>query len=681
MSTIGSTFSRVPTLLASQSALTSINRSNAAMLRLQHQIASGLRVSRPSDDPLKAATIAYLDDRLERADQRARNLNHGQSALDALDSVLGEISELALEAKSVAVSNLGTGIPVEQRRQQAGVISGLIDSLFHASNTRSVAGHVIGASTAQAVPVQSLFSGYRYAAQGPGLLTDLGDGLRIPLTLSDNPVIGTSARVRSDVQLQPQLSAATPLVEVRGARGVGVAVGAVQIEINGQTRLTVDLGGADTIGNVADAITHAIRQYEDQSQTTILGTGGVTVGEQAILIDVSADPVAPGGDPPVITFIDLGAGTTARDLGLTAEPFIGGDTPGEGEPLDPILTWRSPIGALLDQPLGKVRLRNAGHTRIVDLSGAQNIGDIRDRIHGAGLGVRIEINETRDGLNIVSEVSTSRRNAMSIEDADETGTASLLGIRTYAPTTRLADFNFGRGVRFNTDSVDPVTGLPDPQRDVDFTIHLGDGTRLDVDLRPQDMVSVATLIARINQIARDVGQDIPGDFEARIGPGGLMLAQDGDFPEPLRIEPRNGSQAAEDIGLLHGAYDAQEAAFFAEDRAKVRVNSLFSHLLDLRDALLDDDLDTLTLAGEDLESVIGRVAESRAQVGGWSRRIVQAATRHEDLMVLDESIRSTLRDTDFAEAAMRLSLLQTQLQAGLASAARLSSLSLLDYLR
>lgn len=678
MSTIGTSFTRVPTLLASQSALSSLTRSNSAMLRVQNQIASGLRVARPSDDALKAAAIAFIDDRLERADQRARNIDHGRAALDSLDAMLAEVSELALEAKSLATAQLSTGHSAEQRRQQADIVAGFIDSLFNIANTQSVAGHVLGASNATTTPVQTFHDGYRYTARGTGLITDLGAGLNIPLTLGQSPIIGTSARVRGDVRFQPTLTASTPIAELRGARGLGVTPGAVQVSINNAPPLTVDLADADTLENVAAAITHAIRQYESQHDVTILGPSGITIADNALRFDITAPP---GQPPNTIAFQDLGAGTTAQDLGLAAENFAFGPSDDTGLPLDPQLTWRTPIAAIFQDPLGAIRIRNAGLTRIVNLGGAQTLGDIRDLIEGSGAGLRVTINDARDGLDIVSEVSTSRTNALAIEEAnDGTNTAARLGIRTYAPSTRLADFNHGRGVRFNTASIDPVTGQPDPQADIDFTIRLGDGRAIDIDLRPQDVLTVGTLIARINELAAQAGHD--AEFEAALVPhtNGLALIQGIDIGNPITIEPRNRSLAAEDLGLMAGRYDPDRAAFIAEDRATVRVDSFFSHLLDLRDALRADDHNAITYAAEGIESIVARVAETRGLVGGFAQRIERAATRNEDLIVLDQSIRGTLRDTDFAEAAIRLSMLQTQIQAGLASTARLSSLSLLDFL-
>ncbi len=111
------------------------------------------------------------------------------------------------------------------------------------------------------------------------------------------------------------------------------------------------------------------------------------------------------------------------------------------------------------------------------------------------------------------------------------------------------------------------------------------------------------------------------------------------------------------------------------------MDSVFSHLIALRDALLGDDQLGITIATECLERDISRLAEARATVGVRSRRVTDAVIREEDLRIQDMALRSEVQDLDFTEAALRFSTLQQQLQAGLVTASQVTSMSLLDFLR
>ena len=82
-----------------------------------------------------------------------------------------------------------------------------------------------------------------------------------------------------------------------------------------------------------------------------------------------------------------------------------------------------------------------------------------------------------------------------------------------------------------------------------------------------------------------------------------------------------------------------------------------------------------------MEADILRVAEARADVGVRSRRIADSLIREEDLRIQDISLKSQMQDLDYTEAAIRFATLEQQLQAGLTTAGRASSLTLLDFLR
>jgi flagellar hook-associated protein 3 FlgL len=116
------------------------------------------------------------------------------------------------------------------------------------------------------------------------------------------------------------------------------------------------------------------------------------------------------------------------------------------------------------------------------------------------------------------------------------------------------------------------------------------------------------------------------------------------------------------------------------DRSAVRVDSLLSTLIDLRDALESDSSAGITFAGEALETDGERAIQARALVGGRAARVEDARDRLQDTALLDQSIKSDLQDLDYIEASTRFSLLQTQLQAGLQSAAAIRTLTLLNFL-
>lgn len=229
---------------------------------------------------------------------------------------------------------------------------------------------------------------------------------------------------------------------------------------------------------------------------------------------------------------------------------------------------------------------------IVDLSTATTLEDIKNAIEGTNLGVRVQINSTGDGIDVINDLATSSSQSLSIEEVGgNSQTATHLGIRSFAATTRVSDFNFGSGVEIIDQATNPVTGLPDPTLSADFTIRLGDGagSLISIDLRPQDMGTVQSVLDRINS---EIANQLPslgysvGMVTAFLGDNsnGIQIQQDASFTNPLAVAKVNNSPAAEQLGLTTGSYDAASGTLTGQDRAKIRVDGLFSDLLDLREA-------------------------------------------------------------------------------------------------
>ena len=661
MSSIPSNLARVPNLLVSQAVLGSITNTSQNLLRTQIQLSTGKKVNHPSDNAVAASTISVLDAILERREQRTRNLSHAESVLNNTDAALAEASDLLLQAKSIGLSQVGTGSDADTRANQAQVINSMLTEMGRIGNTQYQDIYVFGGDATANAPFVELLGRYQYRGQGDGLVTDLGLARSVPITTSGAEAFGAlSARVQGDHDLAPTMVTDTRLADLNGARGFGVALGSINVDVGG-TDITVDLSQAHTVGDVASTLQTAIQTLDPAATVSIDGATG--------------NRFAIAGNTAAITISDLSTPATAADLGLTGTYAIGGGT---GSDVDPRLTELSQVSSLtgLGGPLGTIRLSNGGQTRDLDLSGAQTVQDIMNAVAGLNIGLRVEIAASGDRLNFVNELSGGQ---MSIGEVAGGTTATDLGVRSLTGSTLLADFNDGRGVQIKTGSVNPVTGLPDPTMDVDFNITLKDGTSFDVDL--ENVTTVQDVLDQINAAASGAGVAVPGTFNAALATNGNGIELTDNSVGPpgatTTVVARNGSFAAEDLGILGSS---TSATMTGEDRATVAVNSVFSHLTSLRDALLADDERGISLATQKLEGDIARVASTRADVGVRTRRVTDAASREQDLKIQDTALKSQVQDLDFTEAAVRFSTLQQQLQASLTTAARTTSLSLLDFL-
>ena len=660
MSAIPSNLARVPNSLASMSLLGNLTRTNAQLLTLQTQMASGKAVNRPSDDVVGAAIALGLQDAMERRDQTLRNLDRGEAMLDTADGALAEAGGIALEARDIATSMVGLGGDEVTRRNQAEIVQTMLNEMLDLANAQYNGLHLFGGQQTGAPAFETLLGGFEYTGTREGLELDLGiDDL--PVTLSGEQAFGAlSARVEGDHDLDPSLTADTRVSNLNGAQGTGVAPGSVEIDVTAVGTITVDLSQADSVQDVIDLIDDAIVTLESDTGTTILGPGRVSLNStnDGLGFDVAAGIT--------LNFNEVGSGSTATDLGLTQSSFT--DVAGDGADLDPrvseltLLSDLTGVGAL-----SNFVVRNMGQARTVDVSGVQTVEDLANAIDRAGIGVRLEISEDGSRLNLVSELSGGD---MSVEETVGGSTATELGLRSFTYTTRLEDFNHGRGVEIRSGSVDPVTGLPDPSLDVDFRVTLSDGTTFDVSLvgaeTVQDVIDIVTAAA-------------PPTFTIDLtdGPNGFTLTDSSGGAGTFSVTALHGSRAAQDLGILGAASGATLAG---EDHATIAVDSVFTHLVQLRDALLSNDERGIMFAGQALTGDVDRLTQARGVLGQRAGRVDAIRRREEDRQLLDAGLESQVRDLDYTEAAVRFNALQAQMQAAMIAGAQTSNLSLLNFL-
>ena len=661
MNTIHGNFTRVPTLLASQVLLDSLGRTSQEMLRTQIELATGKAVGRPSDRPIAASGIAAIDDMLEQANQYLRNLSHADSVLNMVDASLAEATEALNQAHSIGLSESGVGSDAATRASQAIVIDSLLDQMTMLANRDYLGISLFGGTASGTTPMQALAGGgLQYVGVGDGLVTALPMIGATPITISGADAFGAlSTRIEGSQDLQPQLTLDTRLSDLGGAQGQGVALGMIELtrQPSGEV-YSVDLAGCQTIGDVIDRFSEIPDVTIEIDPLSNLGLSVTTSAGQSLIIS---------------------QGPAAADLGLVGTFDNPAGTVGLG--LDPRMSAQTDLASLggLSLPLGSIEITNLGQTRQLDLSSAQNVGDLIDLIAALDIGVRMEIADSGDRLNVVNQASGSH---MSIGMVEGDQTVEMLGIRSLTTSTLLSDFNNGMGIGIVSGSIDPTTGEPDPTADMDFRINLTSGVSFEVDLT--GCLTVGDLLDAVNQAALDSGLLVPSEFEASLvsDGNGLHFADQLDLSGigQLSIDALNGSTALEDLGFRVSANGGGSASLISEDRATVAVESTFTHLMALRDALEANDERGISLATQKLETDLDRLIEVRAVVGVRSQRVSATTTRQEDLVIQYASMRSELEDLDYTEASIRFATLQQQLQAGLLTTGQLASMSLLDFL-
>lgn len=109
--------------------------------------------------------------------------------------------------------------------------------------------------------------------------------------------------------------------------------------------------------------------------------------------------------------------------------------------------------------------------------------------------------------------------------------------------------------------------------------------------------------------------------------------------------------------------------------------NILALLVELRDQMLTDSQAGVAATLNTFETAISQLSGASAVVGTLDQRLEVHERINEVQDVELERLRSTIEDTNFAEAAAEMSLRQTAYQASLMATARVQGLSLLNYMR
>ncbi len=636
---------RISQNLQTNLVLDSVRRSQRELLHAQTRIATGRQFVSPGEDPIAAARSFDLSRALERQQQFRENAQYGENILSAADSALAEIADLIVQGASVASLTVSNLTSAAEREAEAEVVAAIRQQLQVVGNRQFNGRYIFAGRDTLRQPFVDGPAGIAYRGDTGELQTRLSSDLISSITMPGSQVFGAlSSQIATNVNLAPVLTAETRLEDITSASGREITRGTLVFnEVGGAGVFSVDLGQADTIGDVVDAINAAS------------SAAGARV--TASLTDTGLD-IQPGGSSVTIT--DTSAGATASGLGILTQTASSATI--TGGTLAARLTRLSPLTALAQgsgiDTSGGLLITNGPRSATVDVSSAETVQDLINLINNSGTFVLARINESGTGIDVFNQSSGT---SLSIGENGGT-TATDLGIRTFDAATPLSSLNFGLGV-VRADGGD------------DLRITAGNGSTVDVNL--DGAVTVGDVIEAINAAATAATVGITASFTDTGN--GIRIDDGTGGTNDLSVSRLNLSNAAEDLGLLQGTFAS--GTLNGADVNPTRTDGILGALIDLEEALRSNDTRGISLAGERIDRLRNEVTRMHGVIGARAQAMSSKKLQIEDASQTTEIFLSEVRDLDYTEAVTRLQTTTAQMEAGLRTSAIIGQLSLMDFLR
>ena len=112
-----------------------LNSNMARFLDVQEQLSSGKEINKPSDNPIQLSAVLALKTKIQEVQRFKANAQEVKSRLEAVDSTLGNISDIISRIKVLAIQSVNSAVSNSERVSMATEVDELIQNMVDNANT------------------------------------------------------------------------------------------------------------------------------------------------------------------------------------------------------------------------------------------------------------------------------------------------------------------------------------------------------------------------------------------------------------------------------------------------------------------------------------------------------------------------------------------------------------------
>lgn len=277
---------RVTQSMLSRMNMTQLSLQKGRLARTQEQAATGLRLNRPSDDPIDYRSALRLKDSLAQTGRYLRSIDLSRTRLRASEEAIAEATDVVSSARALAVQ-AGNGSNGPTARTALRIeVEQLFDRLLDAGNTRAAGGGYVfsgvASETVAFTQAGSFVSGsppptVTFGGDDSAVSVEIDEGVAIEVTRSGAQVFQGAVDVFSTLgALWQGIDQNDPVAIRSSLAGLETALDQLSVERSA-------IGGADA---KADSFETLLRGQEQEL------TNQVSVLEDADAYQVYSDLAA-----------------------------------------------------------------------------------------------------------------------------------------------------------------------------------------------------------------------------------------------------------------------------------------------------------------------------------------------------------------------------------------------------
>ena len=199
---------RITEEMVARVGLNTIRKHKEDLAYLQDVVSSGLRVSKPGDDPGVAATIAQTRQALDRVERHGQRVGTVRSSLLFQDDLLSQANQILVRAKEIGTQGANASNSVETRAALAEEMFHLRDQLVQIANSQYLGKYVYGGADDDDPPFDpDTYNNPATGAASERYVFDAEDGTTVTRTVNITDSMSVRVNTAGDQVFEDSIAA------------------------------------------------------------------------------------------------------------------------------------------------------------------------------------------------------------------------------------------------------------------------------------------------------------------------------------------------------------------------------------------------------------------------------------------------------------------------------------------
>ncbi|AGA70320.1 flagellar hook-associated protein 3 [Desulfitobacterium dichloroeliminans LMG P-21439] len=234
---------RVTNNMLSNNLLRNLNSAQGQMEKLQNQMGSGRRITRPSDDPVGIENALRYKSSISHMEQWKNNAKEGTSYLDTVDETLGEMTLMIQRAKELALQGANGTNTIGDQKKMAIEIKQIKEQLMQFANTRVGTKYVFGGTAnEEPYPPGAIPGVTQWAGSDDVMKFQVGSNLSIDVSVNGRKLFGVDPLDTTQIGMFKILEDLSLALETSDQAGIQASISALENQSDSIIDFRAELG-------------------------------------------------------------------------------------------------------------------------------------------------------------------------------------------------------------------------------------------------------------------------------------------------------------------------------------------------------------------------------------------------------------------------------------------------------